>query len=93
MCGNTKVACHAPIRKAFVNNLLEDNDGDKLNIMRADDSGGEDTSLRLDFKGFEVKTVKRVVATERVVYLRRKSTSQLYFVIFSPKKFCRKLHS
>ena len=30
--------------------------------MRADDSGGEDTSLRLDFKGFEVKTVKLVLA-------------------------------
>ena len=88
-----KVASHAPIRKAFVNNLLEDNDGDKLNIMRADDSGGKDTSLRLDFKGFEVKTVKLFVTTERVVYLRRKSTSQLYFVIFSPIKFYRKLHS
>ena len=33
-----------------------------MNIMRADDSGGEDTSLRLDFKGFEVKTVKLVLA-------------------------------
>ena len=88
-----KVASHTPIRKAFVNNLLEDNDGDKLNIMRADDSGGEDTSLRLDFKGFEVKMVKLVVATERVVYLRRKSTFQLYFVIISPMKFYRKLHS
>ena len=61
--------------------------------MRADDIGGEGTFLRLDFKGFEVKTVKLVVATERMVYLRRKSTSQLYFVIFSPKKFYRKLHS
>ena len=71
-----KVASHAPIRKAFVINLLEDNNGDKLNIMRADDSGGEGTFLRLDLKGFEVKTVKLVVATERVVYLRRKSTSQ-----------------
>ena len=88
-----KFASHVPIRKAFVNNLLEDNDGDKLNIMRADDSGGEDTSLRLDFKRFEVRTVKPVVATERVVYLRRKSTSQSYFVIFSPMKFYRKLHS
>ena len=88
-----KVASHAPIREAFVNNLLEDNDGDKLNIMRADDSGGEDTSLRLDFKGFEVKTVKLSVATERVVYLMRKSTSQLYFVIISQMKFYRKLHS
>ena len=46
-----------------------------MNIMRANDSGGEDTSLRLDFKGFEIKTVKLVVATERVVYLRRKSFS------------------
>ena len=61
--------------------------------MRADDNGGEGTFLRLDFKGFEVKTVKLVVATERVVYMRRKSTSQLYFVIFSPIKFYRKLHS
>ena len=88
-----KIASHAPIRKAFVNNLLEDNDGDKLNIMRADDSGGEDTSLRLDFRGFEVKTVKLFVATKRVVFLMRKSTFQLYFVIISPMKFYRKLHS
>ena len=61
--------------------------------MRADDNGGEGTFLRLDLKGFEVKTVKLVVATERVVYLRRKSTSQSYFVIFSSIEFCRKRHS
>ena len=61
--------------------------------MRADDIGGEGAFLRHDFEGFEVKTVKLFVATERVVYLMRKSTSQLYFVIISPMKFYRKLHS
>ena len=85
-----KVASHVPIRKAFVTNLLEDDDG---NIMRADDSGVEGTFLRFDFKGFEVKTVKPVLATERVVYLRSKSTSRFYFLIFSSMKLCRKQHS
>ena len=46
LCGNMKVASHAPIRKAFINNLLEDDDGDKLNIMRADDSGWEVQRIR-----------------------------------------------
>ena len=84
-----KVASYVPIRKAFVTNLLEDDDG---NIMRADDSGVEGT-LRFDFKGFEIKTVKPVLATERVVYLRSKSTSRFYFLIFSSMKLCRKQHS
>ena len=42
-------------------NWLEDNGGNKLNIMRADDIGGEGTFLRHDFEGFEVKTVKPVL--------------------------------
>lgn len=61
---NLKVASHVPIRKAFVTNLLEDDGGEELNIMRTDDSEETGATLRLDFRGFEVKTVKLVLATE-----------------------------
>ena len=65
-----KVASHVPIRKAFVTNLLEDDGGDELNVMRADDSEEAGAFLRLDFRGFEVKTVKLVLATEGTIHLK-----------------------
>ena len=67
---NLKVASHVPIRKAFVTNLLEDDGGNELNIMRTNDSEESDSILRLDFRGFEVKTVKLVLATEEAVHLQ-----------------------
>ncbi|KAF8064431.1 glycoside hydrolase family 38 protein [Lyophyllum atratum] len=53
-----RIASHLAVSKAYVTNLLEDDDKE-LNITQMDDTGG---SLKLDFRGFEVKTVKLVVA-------------------------------
>lgn len=58
-----KVANHVSVQKAFVTNLLEDN-GDELNILRADDSDETAAVLKLDFRGFEVKTVKLVIGAK-----------------------------
>lgn len=55
-----KIANHIPISRAFVTNLLED-EGEELNLLRTNDSGGEAALVTLDFRGFEVKTVKLVV--------------------------------
>ncbi len=51
---NLRVASHIPVSKACITNLLED-ETKQLRLF----SGHEDTtSLKLDFHGFEVKTVK-----------------------------------
>jgi alpha-mannosidase len=59
-----KVASHISVREAYVTNLLED-EGDQLNILRADDTEHTAAVLKLDFRGFEVKTVKLVIGTKR----------------------------
>jgi len=56
-----KVANRISVRKAFVTNLLED-ELEELNIFRADDT--EHAMLKLDFRGFEVKTVKLVIGSK-----------------------------
>lgn len=58
-----KIASHVPVHKAFVTNLLED-ELDELNIMRADDTEETAAVLKLDFRGFEVKTVKLIIGTK-----------------------------
>jgi len=58
-----KVTSHIPVHKAFVTNLLEDH-GDQLNILRVDDTKHTAAMLKLDFRGFEVKTVKLVIGTK-----------------------------
>ncbi|KII92975.1 glycoside hydrolase family 38 protein [Plicaturopsis crispa FD-325 SS-3] len=58
-----KIASHIPVSKAFVTNLLED-EGDELNIMRVDDTEQTAAELKLDFRGFEVKTVKLVIGSD-----------------------------
>ena len=58
-----KVASHISVREAYVTNLLED-EGDQLNILRADDTEHTAAVLKLDFRGFEVKTVKLVIGTK-----------------------------
>ncbi|KAG5635742.1 hypothetical protein H0H81_010225 [Sphagnurus paluster] len=54
------IASHLPLSKAYVTNLLED-DEDELNIMHTEDHGTTSSSLKLDFRGFEVKTIKLVL--------------------------------
>jgi alpha-mannosidase len=58
-----KVASQVSVRKAFVTNLLED-EGDQLNILRADDTEQTAAIIKLDFRGFEVKTVKFIIGTD-----------------------------
>lgn len=58
-----KIASHISVRKAFVTNLLED-ELDELNILRADDTEHTGAVLKLDFRGFEVKTVKLVIGNK-----------------------------
>ncbi|KAF5376659.1 hypothetical protein D9615_007835 [Tricholomella constricta] len=55
-----RIASHLAVSKAYVTNLLEDDDKE-LNIMRTDDPQGTAGYLKLDFRGFEVKTVKLVL--------------------------------
>lgn len=57
-----RIASHLPVTKAHVTNFLED-DAEELNIFRAHN----DVMLKLDFRGFEVKTVKLVIGVPRVV--------------------------
>lgn len=54
------IASHLAVKKAFVTNLLED-ELQELNILRADDTEETDAVLKLDFRGFEVKTIKLVI--------------------------------
>ncbi|KAG5643659.1 hypothetical protein DXG03_000539 [Asterophora parasitica] len=54
------IASHLAVSKAYVTNLLEDDDKE-LNIMRTDDSQASSGYLKLDFRGFEVKTIKIVL--------------------------------
>ena len=58
-----RVASHVSVSRAFLTNLLEDH-GDQLNIMRVDDTEQTAAMIKLDFRGFEVKTVKLVIGTE-----------------------------
>jgi alpha-mannosidase len=59
-----RIASHLHISKAYSTNLLEDDGGDELYLTRIEDGeeGRNVTAIRLDFHGFEVKTVKLVVA-------------------------------
>ncbi|TFK38533.1 glycoside hydrolase family 38 protein [Crucibulum laeve] len=53
-----RIGNHVSVTKAFITNLLEDEE-DELNIVRAEDNGG--STLKLTFRAFEVKTVKLVL--------------------------------
>jgi alpha-mannosidase len=56
------ISNHLPISKAYITNLLEDEDtDDELNVMCADDPQTMAVMLKLDFRAFEVKTVKLVL--------------------------------
>jgi alpha-mannosidase len=59
---NLRISDHLPVVKAFTTNLLEDED-EELYILRAKEDGDNSgTILSLNFRGFEVKTVKLVLA-------------------------------
>jgi alpha-mannosidase len=56
------VSSHLPISKAYITNLLEDEDtDDELNVICANDPQTMAAMLKLDFRAFEVKTVKLVL--------------------------------
>jgi alpha-mannosidase len=58
-----RISPYLPVVRAYITNLLEDEaEDDELNIMRVDDAQTTTALLRLDFRGFEVKTVKLVLA-------------------------------
>jgi alpha-mannosidase len=59
-----RIARYLPVSKAYVTNLLEDN-GEELNVVQSEDAGEVTSLLKLDFRGFEVKTVKLVVGYGR----------------------------
>ncbi|KAF8228013.1 glycoside hydrolase family 38 protein [Tricholoma matsutake] len=70
-----RISCHLSVAKAYTTNLLEDKDEDEeLNIMHADDDDAQTTSpvLKLDFRAFEVKTVKLVLKEHAGAHLSRK---------------------
>ncbi len=52
------VARHLPVVKAVVTNLLEDEGGEELQGLTSGTDDNLTTSFKLDFHGFEVKTVK-----------------------------------
>jgi alpha-mannosidase len=60
-----RIASHIPVSQAFLTNFLED-ETNELNLKRADDSEETAAILCLDFRGFEVKTVKLVVGIPEV---------------------------
>lgn len=58
-----RIASHLTISKAFITNLLEDeNENEELNIFRFDNTETPGSLVKLNFRGFEVKTVKLVIA-------------------------------
>lgn len=58
------ISSQLSIKTAFVTNLLED-ELEEINILRADDTEQTDAVLSLDFRGFEVKTVKLVIGKQK----------------------------
>lgn len=58
-----RISSSLAVAKAYTTNLLED-DLEELNILRADDTEETDALLQLDFRGFEVKTVKLVIGSK-----------------------------
>jgi len=52
---------HLPVKRAYVTNILEDTNGE-LGLVRTTDGS---STLKLEFRGFEVKTVKLVLETKK----------------------------
>jgi alpha-mannosidase len=52
---------HLPVKRAYVTNILEDTKGE-LGLVRTADGS---STLKLEFRGFEVKTVKLVLGAKK----------------------------
>jgi alpha-mannosidase len=59
-----KIASHLRVSKAYLTNFLED-EVDELSVKREEREEGA-TIMKLDFHGFEVKTVKLVLGDSRI---------------------------
>ena len=56
-----QISRHLPVLKAFITNLLEDED-EELYVLRSSDSSDDSgCTLSFSFRGFEVKTIKLVL--------------------------------
>jgi alpha-mannosidase len=51
---------HLPVKRAYITNILEDTKGE-LGLVRTADGS---STLKLEFRGFEVKTVKLVLGSK-----------------------------
>jgi alpha-mannosidase len=70
-----KISGHLPVARAYTTNLLEDEDeANELNIMRGAGEAAFAT-LKLDFRAFEVKTVKLVLHDSHVPFSHQQSVS------------------
>ncbi|RXW22273.1 hypothetical protein EST38_g3570 [Candolleomyces aberdarensis] len=61
-CVNLKVNRHIPVAKAYATNLLEDHTNN-LELLQLTEEQGGGAVVKLDFRGFEVKTIKLVLGT------------------------------
>lgn len=69
-----KISGHLPVARAYTTNLLEDEDeANELNIMRIDAGEVTFAMLKLDFRAFEVKTVKLVLHDSHAPFTREQS--------------------
>lgn len=63
--GHARLKLRIPHRlhvvKAVLTNLLEEEEEDQLHVWEDQDAEGYNKHLRLDFRGFEVKTVKLTI--------------------------------
>lgn len=57
-----RIASHIPVAKAYLTNFLEDEQSG-LHLHSTDHASQSDTFVKLDFRGFEIKTVKLVIDT------------------------------
>ena len=59
---NLKVNRHIPVAKAYATNLLEDHTHE-LELLQLTEENGGGAIVKLNFRGFEVKTIKLVLGT------------------------------
>lgn len=83
-----RIANHLGVTKAYITNLLEDHE-DELNILRSSDGEATASILKLDFRGFEVKTVKLVLKNQKGAVFRDQSVFLLFLCQKYPYPFCR----
>ncbi|KAF9497318.1 hypothetical protein BDN71DRAFT_1445060 [Pleurotus eryngii] len=67
-----RIASHIPVAKAYLTNFLEDEQSG-LHLHSTDHASQSDTFVKLDFSGFEIKTVKLVFDTSKDANAKRDS--------------------